>query len=181
MRTPSVVLEPDAILPAAESPFVGRAKKGRPGRPPRDPADWAPAFLENYEQTGNAYASAKAAGVDVKTVRKHRRMDAHFERQVKTARRAFVASLQEELVKQARKGNTIATLARLKASGRRMAERYSEKAVDARVLNLHVNQYGAATLSNVRDFLAQCLADATPATRAALAPSSPQPGPPKNA
>jgi hypothetical protein len=172
MRTPSVVLEPDAILPAAESPFVGRAKKGRPGRPPRDPADWAPTFLENYEQTGNAYASAKAAGVDVKTVRKHRRMDAHFERQVKTARRAFVASLQEELVKQARKGNTIATLARLKASGRRMAERYSEKAVDARVLNLQVNQYGApATLANARDFLAQCLADATPATRAALAPA----------
>lgn len=116
------------------------------GRPPRDPSEWTEPYLRYYAEWGNMHNAARFAGVDAKTARKHRRSDPEFDRAVRQARRAFKASMQEELVKQAKgvsRGNTIATLARLKATGRKMAERYSEKAVDARVLNLTMNVQAA--------------------------------------
>jgi hypothetical protein len=117
------------------------------GRPERDPAEWVEPWLRYYAEWGNMYNASRFAGVDAKTARKHRRTHADFDRAVREARKAFKAGLQEELVKQSKgvsKGNTIATLARLKATGRKMAERYSEKAVDARVMNLTIHAGQAA-------------------------------------
>jgi len=134
------------VVSTDKGPVVLAPHKG-PGRPPRDPAEWTDAFLRYYAEWGNMHNAARFAGVDAKTARKYRRSSPEFDRAVRQARRAFIASMQEELVKQGRglsRGSTIAVLARLKASGRKMAERYSEKAVDARVLNLTINQAAGA-------------------------------------
>lgn len=162
----------EIVVKGEDGPIVLAPNK--PGRPPRDPDDWTEPFLRYYAEWGNQYNAARFAGVDAKTARKHRRSTPEFDRAVRDARRAFKASMQEELVKQAKglsRGNTIATLARLKATGRKMAERYSEKAVDARILNITQNVYNApaALGASPPDTLRAWLKDTTPATRALLA------------
>lgn len=153
--------------------IVDGPKRGR-GRPPRsrDAGTWWPVYVATYRATGSAYLAAEAAGVSVPTARRYRLEDPARQREIRHARRYFAESMEYELVKQSRgesKGSFLATVARLKATHRRMLERYSEKVADTRVLNLQVNHYGLpAALPDPRAFLADCLADATPATRALL-------------
>ncbi len=147
------------------------APEGRVGRPPRDPAEWTAVFLEHYAEWGNLYEASRVAGVDAKTARKHRRSDRTFDLAVREARRAFIASLQMELVKQGRgvsRGMAIPILARLKATGRRMAERYSEKAVDQRVMNVTINE-APVSLAEADAKLQRMIANASPATLALMA------------
>lgn len=108
------------------------------GRPPK--VDWEPKFLAYYAEWGNARNAALVAGVSYELVRRKAKSDATFKRAYREAYRAFIAHLEEQLVRLGiEKGNVIAILARLKASGRHAAERYSEKAVDARVMNITNN------------------------------------------
>jgi hypothetical protein len=149
------------------------AKKA--GRPPRDPEEWTQAFLEHYEQWGNMHSAAKHAGVDAKTARKHRRTDRDFERAVKEARRAFRASLEEELVRQGRgisKGQAVPILARLKASSKKLASRYSEKAVDARIMNIYNDNRTVLTDGAALELVARLAPQLTQASMAQLAPIS---------
>jgi hypothetical protein len=90
--------------------------------------------------------AAEAAGVSPPTARRYRLDDPERVRELKSARLYFAESMEYELVKQARgesKGSFLATVARLKATRRRMLERYSEKVADTRVLNLTINQQAA--------------------------------------
>ena len=143
--------------------------KRRRGRPPRLPAEWEAAFLEHYASKGNIHTAAKVAGVSVNTVAKHRRASAPFRARMRLAYREYGALLRETLGQLGiDKGNVIALLASLKGHSERLARRYSEKAVDARILNLKVNTYAPASLADPAAFLRACLADITPATRAEL-------------
>lgn len=135
-------------------------KRPHAGRPPRAETGetWWPIFLAAYQDTGSAYLAAAAAGVNVRTARAYRLASAAREREIKHARRVFRDGLQYELVKMARgtsKGNVIACFGRLKATGRRMAERYSEKAVDARVMNVTNNLTVNATPPNAARIMAR--------------------------
>lgn len=107
------------------------------------------------------------------TARKYRLEHPEFARDLKRARHYFAESMEYELTKQARgesKGSFLSTIARLKATRRKMREAYSEKVADTRILALQVNVNGApAALSDPAAYLRECLAESTPATRALLA------------
>lgn len=146
----------------------------RGGRPERDPREWTEAFLAHYEAWGSLVHAAAHAGVSPTTARKHRRADHTFYRHVRDARQAFRESLEMELVRQARgggdpkerPGSFLATVARLKASGRRMHARYSEKVADAQALTVNVTNNYLTLETDSRELLAHWRDDVTPATLA---------------
>lgn len=119
-------------------------KRRKAGRPPRDPAEWEAAFLDYYRAKGNLHNAARAAGVSVNTVAKRRRLHPPFNAAVRLAYREYGALLKEKLGELGiEKGNVIALIASLKGHSTRMAKRFSEKAVDQRVMNITVNQVSA--------------------------------------
>lgn len=158
--------------PANEAVVVAPQKGGRPER---DPSEWVDAFLDHYKTYGSLDHAAEHAGVSVVTARHYRFEHPEFAKRVRHSRRYFRNGLQIELVKMGRgesKGNVIAILARLKATGRKMAERYSEKAVDARVMNLTVNNTTAIVSDEAAArLLGSLMEHITPATRRLLAPA----------
>ena len=109
------------------------------GRPPRDPAEWARPFLRGVRKSGNLSRSARRARISPTTMRKHARADPGFARRIAAALREYGDALEENLGDLAFKGNAIANIARLKALNERLARKYSEKAVDARILNATIN------------------------------------------
>jgi hypothetical protein len=123
---------------------IDSAPLKRAGRPPRslDAETWWPVFVDAYKRTGSLALAAEEAGVSEPTARRYRLADPERGREIRRARRYFRQSLEYLLVQLGRgdvKGQAIPVLARLKATGRKMAERYSEKAVDARVMNLTIH------------------------------------------
>jgi hypothetical protein len=141
----------------------------RMGRPPKDPADWTDAFLAYYREKGNAHNACKAAQVSFHTYLKHRRAALAFDRACRLAYREYGAMLRQTLAELGiDKGNVIALLASLKAHSRRLAERYSEKAVDNRVLNVTVNE-APVSLAEADAKLQRMIAAASPATLALMA------------
>lgn len=161
----STVINTNQVIPQRNK------KRGRPSRD-EDAATWAPIFLARYRETGSSILAGEAAGIDRRTARRYRLAHPAFAADIKHARRAFRDELQYLLVQQGRgviKGNVIAVLARLKATGRKMAERYSEKAVDARVMNLTINQVNGMDEAAAHKLLAAMLPQVTPATQRMLA------------
>lgn len=159
---------------AADGIVVG-ASKGR-GRPPRDPDEWVTKFLDHYKVYGSLDHAAEHAKVSVVTARHYRFNHPDFAKRLRVARRYFRNSLQVELVKMGRgesKGHVIAILARLKATGRKMAERYSEKAIDARVMNLTINNTAVFSEEAARQLLQDSLAQMTPTTQRMLEAGAP--------
>ena len=139
------------------------------GRPARDPADWEPAFLDYYRRKGNAHNACKAAGVAFHTMLKYRRASPRFDAAYRLAYREYGAMLAEKLGELGvDKGNVIALLASLKAHSQRLAARYSEKAVDARVINVSINE-APVSLEAATAQLQRLIAQASPQTLALLA------------
>jgi transposase-like protein len=110
------------------------------GRPVRDVSEWGPAFLKGVRKSGNISRSARKARVSPTTVRKWARAHPEFARKISGALREYGDRLEENLGELAFKGNAVANIARLKGLNDRLARKYSEKAVDNRVINLTVNQ-----------------------------------------
>lgn len=138
------------------------------GRPARDVSEWGKPFLKGVRRSGNISRSARKARVSPTTVRKYVRAHPDFARRVAAALYEYGDALEENLGILAFKGNAIANISRLKALNKRLASKYSEKAVDARVLNLTVNNTQIVTESAAQDLLRRSIAQATPATLAIL-------------
>jgi hypothetical protein len=114
------------------------------GRPVREVSEWGKAFLKGVRASGNISRSARKARVSPTTVRKYAKAHPEFARRISAALVEYGDALEENLGVLAFKGNAIANISRLKALNQRLAAKYSEKAVDARVLNLTINQGNGA-------------------------------------
>jgi hypothetical protein len=126
MTEPAIVGIDDALIKA--------------GRPVRKVSEWGKAFLKGVRKSGNISRSARKARVSPTTVRKYAKAHPEFAQRIAGALREYGDALEENLGVLALKGNAIANIARLKALNKRLAAKYSEKAVDARVMNVTINQ-----------------------------------------
>jgi hypothetical protein len=143
------------------------------GRPRRVPAEYEQKLLDYYATKGNLRMAAKLAGVGLNTVARRRKTDPAFRAKLRSARLDFIASLEERLVDLGiEKGNVIAILARLKAAGDGPARRYSEKAVDNRVVNLTINQ-GNGEPPDAQAILGRLIGALAPAEQRALSGAEP--------
>lgn len=138
----------------------------REGRFRRD--RWETTFLDAIRADGSLKRAADAAGVDVKTVKRHLKDDPAFAETYAETREEFVDHLEAMLVDMAAgrlKGNFLALIARLKAE---RPQKYSDKLqVEGAIKNLNAHVF--ATADEARDLLRTMLADATDITKAKLA------------
>lgn len=140
------------------------AARNRGGRSTRN--DWQERFLRNYAEWGSRTKAAAAAGVSVRTVRKHELANPAFAEEIKAAHEAFVDGLELRLVEMSReKGGFLPLIARLKSE---LPLKYNDKLqIDGAVKHLH----GHAPISHEEavTLLREMLNEMTETSRAQLA------------
>lgn len=137
------------------------------GRPVRRVSEWGKPFLRGVRKSGNISRSARKARVSPTTVRKYVKAHPEFAARVAAALREYGDALEENLGELAFKGNAIANISRLKGLNDRLARKYSEKAVDNRVLNLTINQ-GGGTPPEAAQIMERLMGRLAPAEVAAM-------------
>jgi hypothetical protein len=158
MDTPPAVIEDAGVVDAPNN---------KVGRPPRDVAEWGAPFLRYVRRSGNISRSARKARVSPTTVRKHARAHPEFSRRIAAALREYGDRLEENLGVLAFKGNAIANIARLKGLSERLAAKYSEKAIDARITtNIYNDNRTVLTDSAALELVARLAPQLTQASMA---------------
>jgi len=158
--TEAVERETAGVPPVASE--QAEPKRGRRRRPD----DWPATFLDVYAKTGSKTKAAKAAGVSVKTVRRHEQEDEAFAEQLADATHAWVEQLESILVEQGRhKNNAIAILALLKRFAPTLYE--DKLRIDANVKARHA--VAPITHEAAEQLLREMLAEATDTSKAQLA------------
>lgn len=148
-------------------PGGSQAPKRRMGRGPAvapEPVEsWEPNYLDFYVKWGAPTLAARAAGVTLPTVKKHREASPRFDELCRQAHEEFVDGLEKKLVEMSTgKAGFLAVIARLKAE---RPAKYNDKLQIAGVVG---HLHGAPPPEAVVGLLRELLLDARPETVKAL-------------
>jgi len=123
--------------------------------------NWRERFLAEYEVHGTLYKAARRAGIDPKTVTRHRDVEPEFDQACKDAFQLAADRYEEDLADQAREtGNPVGYIVRLKAM--RPAEYIEKQAMLNVSLKAELDPVDASAL------LRAMMGSMTGATRAAF-------------